>query len=232
MFFNEVSFEARGVTIDGVEIIVKEIASATSEISYEDAWLKAHAVAKEKAEAILAEKLKLLTGEVKEKLCCLKGDRGFPGPRGPKGDTGPTGPTGPDASQYFSYSATNLFDPDELPNFITNPTSSKDVSTTCTTLTREDITPFVLALSALQNDVVQYGVNSIIGMTNLAGINSLLTDTETRDAFKNFLLFVIEYTPLECLIYNKWVFINVEMSSNTITFGISSTFKTALLAQN
>ena len=48
MFSNEVPFEARGFTPNGIEIIVTEKAFAESEISYEDAWLKAHALAKEK----------------------------------------------------------------------------------------------------------------------------------------------------------------------------------------
>ena len=48
MFSNEVSFEAHGFTHDGIEVIVTEKAFAESEISYEDAWLKAHALAKEK----------------------------------------------------------------------------------------------------------------------------------------------------------------------------------------
>ena len=102
MFVNEVSFEARGFTLDGVEIIVKKIASATSEISFEDAWIKAHAVAKQKAEATLAEKLKLSTEEVKEKLVCLKGERGFPGQRGPKGDTASMSSFG-NGSVYVGY---------------------------------------------------------------------------------------------------------------------------------
>ena len=88
MYVNEVSVEARGRASDGVEIIVTEIVSATSDISYEDAWLKAHALAKEKAEATLAEKMKLLTEEVKDKLVYLKGEKGCAGSRGPQGPAG------------------------------------------------------------------------------------------------------------------------------------------------
>jgi hypothetical protein len=39
MFSNEVPFEARGFTPNGVEINVTEKAFAESEISYEDAWM-------------------------------------------------------------------------------------------------------------------------------------------------------------------------------------------------
>ena len=100
MFVNEVSFEARGKSSDGLEIIVTEIASATSDISYEDAWIKAHALAKEKADATLVEKMKLLTGEVKEKLVYLKGEKGCHGSRGPQGVPGASSS---DPTSYSGY---------------------------------------------------------------------------------------------------------------------------------
>ena len=100
MFSNEVPFEARGFTPNGIEIIVTEKAFAESEISYEDAWLKAYALAKEKAEAKLAETLKKISEEVKDKLVLLKGERGYCGPRGGIGPAGPAGAKGSAGGSY------------------------------------------------------------------------------------------------------------------------------------
>ena len=122
MFSNEVSYEARGFTPDGIEIMVTEKAYAESEISYEDAWLKAHALANEKAEAKLAECLKKLSEEVKDKLVLLKGERGCPGSRGPRGPAGAAG----GAYQEFS----GIFTADQyeqIKSLFTIPTSNTNI---------------------------------------------------------------------------------------------------------
>ena len=98
-FFNEVEYQAKTALPDGVEVIVKAKASATSSISFEDAWLKAQELAKKDAEAKLAELVKKI--EEKEKsteiiIKGMKGDIGYPGCKGRTGPMGPTGPAGKD----------------------------------------------------------------------------------------------------------------------------------------
>lgn len=93
-FFNEVEFIASKVLQDGNEVIVKSKASASSSESYEDAWLKAQDIAKEKAESQLTNLIKSV--EEKESnteliIKGIKGEIGFQGPRGLPGKSGVDG---------------------------------------------------------------------------------------------------------------------------------------------
>jgi len=88
-FSNEVSFTAVGRTLSGEVVEVVEVAFAESEVSFEDAWFKAQALAKVKAEKKLAESLEHLN-----KLEHKRGPPGPPGPPGPQGCLGNSGPRG------------------------------------------------------------------------------------------------------------------------------------------
>ena len=91
LFPNEVCFEASS-QFDGVTISVKECAQYTSEISFEDAWLKANDLAKQKAESKLQEALEKIKKDKDLDIVQIKGcngPRGFPGPKGPPGPPGP-----------------------------------------------------------------------------------------------------------------------------------------------
>lgn len=93
-FFNEVEYVASKVLQDGNEVIVKSKASASSSESYEDAWLKARDIAKEKAESQLTNLIKSV--EEKESnteliIKGIKGEMGFQGPRGLPGKSGVDG---------------------------------------------------------------------------------------------------------------------------------------------
>ena len=85
LFPNEVHYEA-STEVDGITISVKERAQYMSEISFEDAWYKAHELAKQKAEAKLEEVLEKIKKEKDLDIVQIKGcpgPRGYPGPRGP-----------------------------------------------------------------------------------------------------------------------------------------------------
>jgi hypothetical protein len=86
-FPNEVYFEA-SAEVDGVIISVKECAQYMSDISFEDAWVKANELAKQKAESKLQEALEKMKKEKDLDIVHIKGcpgPRGYPGPRGPSG---------------------------------------------------------------------------------------------------------------------------------------------------
>ena len=92
LFPNEVCFETSS-QFDGVTISVKECAKYISKISFEDAWLKANDLAKQKAESKLQEALEKIK---KDKDLDIVQIKGCPGPRGFPGPKGPPGPPGPD----------------------------------------------------------------------------------------------------------------------------------------
>lgn len=214
MFVNKVPVEVKGVTADGRVIVIREIAEATSMISYEDAWKKAHAAAKKMAEHKLEEQLRLLNAECHKKVECVVGERGFPGPRGPTGPTGPAAPANV-SSGYYSVSCTT---PTEIPPFPPQPGC---------TLTRGDVGPFFAALGVLQQVILQYGSGSRISSTPRAALNTLLEDPETKKAFEEFLAFILEYAPLSCMIQNGLIFIESvpEEYNNKVTIGIATAFE-------
>ena len=87
LFPNEVCFETSS-QFDGVTISVKECAKYISKISFEDAWLKANDLAKQKAESKLQEALGKIKSNNNLDIVQIKGcpgPRGYPGPRGPSG---------------------------------------------------------------------------------------------------------------------------------------------------
>lgn len=86
-FPNKVYVEA-STEFDGVIISVKESGQYMSEISFEDAWLKANELAKQKAEAKLQEALEKIKKEKDIDFVQIKGcpgPRGIPGPKGSPG---------------------------------------------------------------------------------------------------------------------------------------------------
>ena len=219
MFVNKVQVEVRGVTADGCVVVVREIAEATSNISYEDAWKKAHKSAKQMAEQKLEEKLKSLNAECHQKVECLVGERGFPGPRGPVGPPGPAAPADTSASYYAYGSTTSIQVPPSL--------ISKDGSKANCTLIRSDVRPFFLALIILQKVILDYGQNSQIARIPKAALNTFLEDEQTKNAFDIFLAYIIEYCPLQCMIENGLIFIDVvpaEYERFNVTIGISTAF--------
>jgi len=218
MFVNKVPVEVKGVAADGRVIVVREIGEATSMISYEDAWKKAHAAAKKIAEHNLEEQLKHLNAECHKKVECVVGERGFPGPRGPMG---PPGPANTSSGYYSVSSDTDIIIPSTL--------KSKNSSKASCTLTRSSVGPFFVALEVLQQVILQYGSESRISSTPSAALDTFLEAPETKKAFEEFLVFIIEYCPLECMIENGLIFIKVEPSeyeyTNKVTVGIATAFK-------
>ena len=103
-FPNKVSYEASRV-IDNVKMSVEKSVEFVSKISYEDAWLNAYNLAKEKAEKTLEETIRKMD---KEDLCVvkLKGNQGNQGPRGPKGPQGEVGPSYKNLSLYYTLNNT------------------------------------------------------------------------------------------------------------------------------
>lgn len=109
-FYNKVSYEASS-NLDGVIISVTESAEYTSSVSYEDAWLKAQELAKQKAESKLAKSLEKIKNE-NMNLVSLQGPPGSRGPQGFKGARGPPGPPIPNLATNITFN-TN----EELLNF-------------------------------------------------------------------------------------------------------------------
>ena len=97
-FPNKVSYKASRV-IDNVNMSVEESVEYVSNISFEDAWLNAYHLAKEKAEKTLEETIRKMD---KEELCVVK-LKGNQGPRGPKGSQGEVGPSYRNLSLYYTF---------------------------------------------------------------------------------------------------------------------------------
>lgn len=86
----EASFQARGNTMNGCELIVTEVATGTSDVSHQDAFKNAQSAAQQAAQSKLkAELMKINTGSSCQMVVC-----GPPGPMGPDGRRGRTGPSG------------------------------------------------------------------------------------------------------------------------------------------
>ena len=157
-FFNEVEYEAKKTLPDGVEVIVKAKASATSSISFEDAWLKAQELAKKDAEAKLAELIKKI--EEKDKtleviIKGMKGDIGYPGCKGRTGPMGPTGPAGKDLKNITKYNTTPLTLSQEAAGVVNDLiTSSKGpvIPDPFPKSTLGELTTLITALDDLYND--------------------------------------------------------------------------------
>ena len=89
----EASFQARGNTMNGCELIVTEVATGTSDVSHQDAFKNAQAAAQDAAQKKLKEELmKINTGSSCQMIVC--GPQGSIGPDGKRGRTGPAGQDG------------------------------------------------------------------------------------------------------------------------------------------
>lgn len=93
----EASFQARGNTMNGCELIVTEVATGTSGVSHQDAFKNAQSAAQEAAQKKLKEELmKINTGSSCQMVVC--GPIGPIGPDGRRGRTGPSGTPGQDGA--------------------------------------------------------------------------------------------------------------------------------------
>ena len=78
-FFNKVCYEASTTNSDGVKFSVEECTEYTSDISYEDAWVKAHELAKQKAEQKLTNAITKVDNKDLLDVIKLTGPPGCPG---------------------------------------------------------------------------------------------------------------------------------------------------------
>lgn len=92
----EASFQARGNTMNGCELIVTEVATGTSDISHQDAFKNAQAAAQDAAQKKLKEELmKINTGSSCQMIVCgPPGPMGADGKRGARGNPGVPGQDG------------------------------------------------------------------------------------------------------------------------------------------
>ena len=81
-FLNKVCYEASTTNSEGVKFSVEEWAEYVSDISYEDAWLKAHELAKHKAEQKLTNAISKLDKKDVLDVIKLTGPPGCPGRSG------------------------------------------------------------------------------------------------------------------------------------------------------
>ena len=222
MFFNKVSVEAKGVTSEGCVIVIRETADAASDISYEDAWKKAHAVATKIAHQKLEEQLKLANEECNKKAKCLVGERGFPGPRGPAGPTGPAAVADKSLAYYSITSPSSVL----IPDYLTN--KSSESSKALCPLTRRDVAPFFKYLSVLGAAIFTDGADSTISKTTTAALDTFLNNDITIAAFDTFLISIIEYVPLLCMIEQELIFIIVEPGEYEYTYKVTIGINTSV----
>ena len=108
------SASAQGVafTSSGYKVTSTASASSCSDISYEDAWLKAYAIAQTTAEIVAKNDANI----IEQTLEIVNEEfNGATGPQGPQGATGPQGPqgaTGPSSSSLL----TLISDPSHVSN--------------------------------------------------------------------------------------------------------------------
>ena len=177
-FPNKVSYEASRV-IDNVNISVEESVEFVSKISYEDAWLNAYNLAREKAEKTLEETICKMD---KEDLCVVK-LKGNQGPRGPRGPQGEVGPSYKNLSLYYTLNTT-----EDIKNFTLevpkSPTDPHYYSIINNVPNPYEFAPLSNLVSGPQTINLNKSFNNVKGYTGITGnmgtnssVNALAIDT-------------------------------------------------------